>query len=171
MKGVDFLENVDMMVLASIIVVVILAFVLVVIVFTIKFKTHYERIKQLQENLDSKSEKSLLLEESLSEARILNATHQQELNQQDGLKAKLQGEIDALTLKLQTAEEKIENLNSNIVMLEKSKSELGASLQHTKESVLKLEDTLEQASKRNEFWVEQMTEVRTKYEALKLKIK
>jgi len=161
MKGIAFLENIDMMVLSSIIAVVILAFMLVVIIFAVKFKTQHEQNRQLKEHIEEKTERIALLEESLNEVRILNASLQQELGQQEALRAKLQEEIDALTAKLQSADDKTE----------KDKSELGATLVHTKENLLKLEEALAQATKRNEFWVEQMTEVRTKYDALKLKIK
>jgi chromosome segregation ATPase len=171
MKGIAFLENIDMMVLSSIIAVVILAFMLVVIIFAVKFKTQHEQNRQLKEHIEEKTERIALLEESLNKVRILNASLQQELGQQEELRAKLQEEIDALTMKLQSADDKTEELAKQILSLEKDKSELGATLTHTKESLLKLEEALAQATKRNEFWVEQMTEVRTKYDALKLKMK
>ena len=171
MKGIAFLENIDMMVLSSIIAVVILAFMLVVIIFAVKFKTQHEQNRQLKEHIEEKTERIALLEESLNEVRILNASLQQELGQQEALRAKLQEEIDALTAKLQSADDKTEGLAKQILSLEKDKSELGATLTHTKENLLKLEEALAQATKRNEFWVEQMTEVRTKYDALKLKMK
>ncbi len=170
MGGIAFLDNINMMVLASIVIVVLLAFILVVVVFTVKLKSQQEKSRSFKEERDEKHEKITLLEESLSDVRILNASLEQELSQQEGIKSKLQAEIDALTAKLQISDDKIEALNTQIITLEKNKSELGASVQYTKESLVKLEDALEQATKRNEFWVEQMTEVRTKYEALRLKM-
>jgi chromosome segregation ATPase len=171
MGGIAFLDNINMMVLASIVIAVLLAFVLVVVVFAVKLKSQQEKSRSFKEERDERHEKITLLEESLSDVRILNASLEQELSQQEGIKSALQAEIDALTAKLQISDAKIETLNTQIVTLEKNKSELGASVQYTKESLAKLEDALEQATKRNEFWVEQMTEIRTKYEALKLKLK
>jgi chromosome segregation ATPase len=143
----------------------------VVVVFTVKLKSQQEKSRSFKEDRDEKHERITLLEESLSDVRILNASLEQELGQQEGIRSALQAEIDTLMAKLQASDAKIEALNTEIVALEKNKSELGASVQYTKESLAKLEDALEQATKRNEFWVEQMTEIRTKYEALKLKLK
>ncbi|NKQ40403.1 MAG: hypothetical protein HF962_02405 [Sulfurovum sp.] len=171
MGEISFFENINMMVLSGIVVVVLLAFLLVVVVFTVKFRSQHEKIVQLKEMLEDKIGKTILVEESLSEVRILNASQLQELSQQDDIKCRLQKEIDTLTEQLQKANDKIEKSSSTIISLEKDKSELGANVQNTKEILLKAEEALEHTTKRNEFWVEQMTEVRTKYEALKLKVK
>ncbi len=171
MQDISFFENADLMVLGSIIAVVALGVVLVIIIFTVKFKSQHEVIDQLKHTLEDKIEKANLLDESLSEVRILNASQLQELSQQEEKRAKLHEEIDTLTAELKKANDKIEELNSKIVSLEIDKSELGANVKNAKERVVELEEALAHATKRNEFWVEQMTEVRTKYEALKLKMR
>ena len=171
MGGIVFLENINMMVLSSIVIVVFLAFMLVVVVFTVKFKSQQENNRSLRKKLDEKLEKLVLLEDSLSKIQTINTSQMQKLKQQKEIKIKLEKEIDLLYKKLKNITEKTETLNIKIASLEKEKSELGATLHHTKEELKKLEEALEHANKRNEFWVEQMTEVRTKYEALKLKVK
>lgn len=171
MQGISFLEDIDMMVLSSIIVAVILAFILVVIVFMIKSKSQYENIKELKKTLAEKRDKVLQLEESLNEVRILNASQLQEISQHKEVKEKFKSDTDALNSKLNKAHEKLEALSAEMLSLEKEKSKLSANIQNAKDTTTKLEEALSQATKRNEFWVEQMTEVRTKYEALKLKVK
>ena len=171
MWGITFLENTDMMVLGSIVAVVILAFLLVVLIFTVKFKSQQEQTRVLQERLDEKKKKVILLEESMAEVRTVNTSQLQELNQQSGIREKLQTEIKLLSSQLDVSNEKIEALNMQILSLEKEKSTLDANVQNSQANLLKLEEALEHATRRNEFWVEQMTEVRTKYEALKLKVR
>ncbi|HIP60983.1 MAG TPA: hypothetical protein EYG98_00315 [Sulfurovum sp.] len=112
-----------------------------------------------------------LLEESLNEVRILNSSQLQELGQQSTIKEQYQSEIEKLSKELEVSNEKIEKGNKQILMIEKDKSELGANMNNAKESLAKSEEALLVASKRNEFWVEQMAEMRVKYDALRLKLK
>ena len=44
MGGIAFLYNINMMVLASIVIAVLLAFILVVVVFTVKLKSQQEKL-------------------------------------------------------------------------------------------------------------------------------
>lgn len=171
MRAADFLENINMMVLASIIAAVILSFILVVIIFSVLLRSQQEKNREAKALTMEQAEKISLLEESLNEVRVLNASQLQELGQQDAIKSALRDELAILEGKLKRAHEKIERGSAEIMLLEKTKSEQGANLRNAKESIVKLEESLANATKRNEFWVEQMAEVRTKYEALRLKVK
>ncbi len=171
MQGLGILDDISLMVLASIVISVILAFILVVVIFTMKFKSHQDKNSQLIDRLAEKIEKVSLLEESLNEVRILNSTQLLELKQQGEIKEKFQSEIKKLSKELELANTKIEKSYQEILSLEKDKSELGANIANAKESLEKSEESLLIASKRNEFWVEQMAEIRVKYDALRLKLK
>jgi len=171
MGGIAFLDNINMLVLASIVAVVLLAFVLVVIVFSVRLRSWQERNRELKATIEEQTEKIALLDESLNEVRVLNASQLQELGQQEEIKEKLKEEITKLENQLKEAQERIEKYSTEVMALEKSKSELGANFANAKEMAEKLEEALVHASKRNEFWVEQMAEVRTKYDALKLKVR
>ncbi len=171
MERTVFLDNINMMVLASIVAAVLLAFVLVVIIFSIRLRGCHERSGELGAVIQKQEDEIKLLEESLNEVRIVNASQLQELGQQEGIRDTLNEEIARLEEVLQKSDKKIETLQAEIMALEKNKSELGAHFANAKETVEKLEEALAHATKRNEFWVEQMAEVRTKYEALKLKVR
>ena len=164
-------DNINMLVLAGIIAVVLLAFVLVVTVFAVRLRSWQEKNKELQSTIEVQSEKIALLDESLGEVRILNASQLQELGQQEEIRDAFKEEISKLENQLKEAQEEIEASRKEAMSLEKSNSELSANFANAKEAVEKLEEKLAQATKRNEFWVEQMTEIRTKYEALKLKVR
>jgi len=171
MGGIAFLDNINMLALASIVAVVLLAFILVVIVFSVRLRSWQERNRELKATIEEQAEKIALLDESLNEVRVLNASQLQELGQQEEIKEKLKEEITKLENQLKEAQERIEKYSTEVMALEKSKSELGANFANAKEMAEKLEEALAHASKRNEFWVEQMAEVRTKYDALKLKVR
>jgi len=171
MGGIAFFDNINMLVLASIVAAVLLAFVLVVMVFSVRLRSWQERNRELKETIETQAEKIALLDESLNEVRVLNASQLQELGQQEEIKEKLKEEISKLESQLKEAQERIEKSLKEIMALEKNKSELGANFANARETIEKLEEALTHATKRNEFWVEQMAEVRTKYEALKLKVR
>ena len=171
MENMAMFDNINMLVLAGIIAAVLLAFVLVVMIFAIRLRSWQEKNKELKSTIETQSEKITLLDESLGEVRILNTSQLQELGQQEEIKDALKEEILKLENQLKEAQEEIETSRKKAMLLEKSNSELSANFTNAKEAVEKLEEKLEQANKRNEFWVEQMAEVRTKYEALKLKVR
>jgi len=171
MGEVALLDNINMLVLAGIVAVVLLAFVLVVIVFSVRLRSWQGRNQELKATIEAQDEKITLLNESLNEVRVLHASQLQELGQQEEIKEKLKEEIKKLENQLKEAQERIEKYSTEVMALEKSKSELGANFSNAKERVETLEEALAHATKRNEFWVEQMAEVRTKYDALKLKVR
>ncbi len=170
-ENIAMFDNINMLVLAGIIAAVLLAFVLVVMIFAVRLRSWQEKNKELKNTIEVQSEKIALLDESLGEVRILNASQLQELGQQEEIKDAFKEEISKLENQLKEVQEEIEASRKEAMSLEKSNSELSANFANAKEAVEKLEEKLEQANKRNEFWVEQMTEVRTKYEALKLKVR
>ena len=171
MQGVAFLENIDMLVLAGIVSAVALAFVLVVIIFTVKFRAQQEHIANLSEALGEKEERACLMEESLNEVRILNSTQLKELGKDAQKRETLNEEIQRLTMAAEKSQNRIEILQKEIAKLKKSNSVQQVQIEEKEKEIFTLEEEVRNTTRRNEFWVEQMTEVRTKYDALKLKVK
>ncbi len=163
--------NIDAMVFGAIVASVILAFVLVVVIFSVRYKGQYEKIADLGERLKEREEKILLLEESLREVQILNATQLQEIGQYQDLEARYKAEKAKVEEQLALAKERIDTQREKIADLEAKRAELEAHLHNTRDNLAKANEEIENVRKRNEFWVEQLSELRTKYEAIKSKLR
>lgn len=164
-------DTINALVLSAVVASVILAFILLVVLFSMRLKGCQEKNTRLKNALDKEREKASLFEESLAEVRIQNASQAEELGQQDEIKEALRKEIGRLEKNLEEAEKKSTQLQKKSVVLEKREAELSKRISDEREHIAQLNEALGQATRRNEFWVEQMTEVRIKYEALKLKVK
>jgi len=69
------------------------------------------------------------------------------------------------------SQKRIEILQKEIGKLKKSNSAQQVQIKEKEKEISTLEEEVRNTTRRNEFWVEQMTEIRTKYDALKLKVK
>ncbi|WP_457606542.1 hypothetical protein [Nitratifractor sp.] len=169
----DFLTqfHIDEMVFGAIVASVILAFILVVVIFSVRYKSQQEKILELRERLGEKKEKIDLLEESLREVQILNASQLQEIQQYQDLEERYRKEQEKIEEQLKAARERIEEQQERISTLHGEKKELEAKLGNALENLAKVEEEMEKVLKRNEFWVEQLSELRTKHEALKLRLR
>jgi len=163
--------NIDAMVFGAIVASAILAFILVVVIFSVRYKSLYEKIADLQERLKEREEKIALLEESMREVQILNATQLQEIQQYQTLEERYKAEQSKIEEQLALAKERIDAQREKIADLEAKKAELEANLHNARENLAKANEEIENVRKRNEFWVEHLSELRTKHEAVKSKLR
>ena len=165
------LYHLDAMVFGAIVASVVLAFILVVVIFSVHHKGQLEKIGELQERLKEKKEKIALLEESLREVQILNASQLNEIQQYQDLEERYRKEQEKIEQQLKQAKEHIEAQREKIASLEGGTQALEAKLANALENLGKAEEEIEKVRKRNEFWVEQLSELRTKHEAVKLRLR
>ena len=163
--------NVDAMVFGAIVASVILAFVLVVVIFSVRYKSQQEKIEDLKFRLGEKKERITLLEESLREVQILNASQLQEIQQYQDLEERFAKEQEKIETQLKAAKERIEAQMEKISSLEGTRRELEAKLENAQENLAKAEEEVDKALQRNEFWVQQLSELRTKHEAVKMRLR
>ncbi len=163
--------NVDAMVFGAIVASVILAFVLVVVIFSVRYKSQQEKIEDLKFRLGEKKERIALLEESLREVQILNASQLQEIQQYQDLEERFAKEQEKIETQLKAAKERIEAQMEKISSLEGTRRELEAKLENAQENLAKAEEEVDKALQRNEFWVQQLSELRTKHEAVKMRLR
>jgi len=167
----DIFNDANYLVLVSIAAVVLLLFVLLIIVYTIKIRSINQKSIDMQNRLDQSIERADLMEESLNEVRRLNSIQLDEINGNDKSKEKLNREIKKLKHEVQVKTDEAVISQNMLDGLIRDKNEFDKNIKEMQEVLDKHEKSLDVANKRNEFWVEQMTELRTKYEALRLKLK
>jgi chromosome segregation ATPase len=167
----DLLSNVDKMVMGSIVGSIVLAFVLLVVIFSVKIRAQQETIVQLREALREKILHIRTLEKEASE-QVKTVTEAQQQ------KAAVEEEQAALTKRLEEARQHILEDEETIASLKRQLKEHEEQVQAEQKARRELEARLEKADeekeailRRNEFWVEQLSELRTKYEALRHKLK
>ena len=162
-------SNVNTMVLVGIVGSVVLAFVLVVVIFSIKIKTLQDHIVHLQVEVAERDRRVKMEQERQKKARrdvsdaqtVMEHYQQQEeafLKELIGIRQELEAAQmlgDKLRLEVKQASEEKEVLVKTIETLRTDK-------EHAQIEA-------EAAHKRNEFWIAQMSELRTKHEALKHK--
>jgi len=125
--------NIDAMVFGAIVASVALAFVLVVVIFSVRYKGLYERMSHLKEQLKQREESIVRLEETVKEAQILAATQAQEISQAQESLSRYEGEKLKLEEQLALARERIETQRERVADLEKKKAELETKLEHLQE--------------------------------------
>jgi len=155
----------------SILLVVALVVVLVIIVFTVKYKSYQDKNSNLVEFLGECKKKSTMLSTKLDEQVKINSEQAQEIAGIDAMKNQFQKELERLHDKIVSLESRNEVSSARILELEKVRSDLEANITNARGNEGKAEKALADALKRNEFWVEQMSELRVKYEALQLKLR
>ena len=168
---VDLLSGADTMILGGIVASAVLAFALVVIIFALRIKALHDDNHQVQH----------LLEAEQRTTRQLQAT----------LEAKAQHVADTERIAAEAVQRQ-ESLEKSVSTLQNQKKEIQASIDAMKEKIHQsgidkkhLQALLEAVKgerdvareeqeatlKRNEFWVAQLSELRTKHEALRLKLR
>ena len=80
-------------------------------------------------------------------------------------------EKEEIERRLTEAHTTIDTLTEKIKELERLKSELEFAYASAKDDLQMAIEEVEKAQKRNEFWVEQLSELRTKYDALRMRVK
>ena len=167
----DFLDNANMLIAYSILLVVILGVVLVIIVFTVKYKSYQDKNNYLGNFLSECKQKSVVLNKKLDEQIKLNVEQGKEIAGIGAMKNQFQKELERLHEKIVSHDINSKQAGERILELEKVRSDLEANIANANTNESKAQGALSDALKRNEFWVEQMSELRVKYEALQLKLR
>ncbi len=167
----ELLSNIDKMVLGSIVGSIVLAFVLVVAIFSYKIKGQQDLLALLRQEL-SEAERTIGdlraqrddLERKVADGVTIVEHYQAQETDCQKASAALENERDE-------ARAQIETLREKVALLEKERSSAQHQEKQTHAELLAAREEIEAVLKRNEFWVEQLSELRTKHDALKLKLR
>jgi len=167
----ELLSNVDKMVMGSIVGSIVLAFVLLVVIFSVKIRAQQETIVQLREALREKILHIRTLETDAAEqlSAVTEAQKQQEAAEAE--QAAVAERLEETRRHHQAAEETIAALREKLKEHETRQAELKKTLRTMEARLAEADEEKEAVVRRNEFWVEQLSELRTKYEALRHKLK
>ena len=163
--------NLNDVVVITIISSVVLAFILVVIIFSIRYKIQSDRIIDLKRVIKAKDEKISSLENSLSEIKKINSTQKEYISNFKNIENGYIKECNRLESELKVARSEILSLNKTIDDLRDIKKSLENILFQTENDLNKTREEVEKAEKRKDFWVEQCSELGKKCDALKLQLK
>jgi chromosome segregation ATPase len=160
----------DKMVLGSIVGSVVLAFVLIVVIFSVKIKSQQDRIVSLKGRLSDSEGELESLKKSISqyENREIDSSRQIEIFQ--NTEGKLHQIISDIEHQRDEARSTIGDLDKKIAKLKKEKKVIidsAEKIQHKLDSAL---EEIDDVHKRNEFWIDQISELRTKYDAIRQKL-
>jgi chromosome segregation ATPase len=166
----EMLSNVDKMVLGSIVGSVLLAFILLVVIFSLEIKSQHDRIRALHEMLDARSQEVNDHQERLSEFERHASDAQTIMEHYQGTEKRLTKATEAIRTELEKAVTTAREYREEIEQLQGDKEAIAQKLETTQEELVVARKEIETVLKRNEFWVEQLSEVRTKHDALKQKL-
>jgi chromosome segregation ATPase len=161
----------DAIVLGAIVSSIILSFILLVIVFAMRYKAQNERVLDLEKLLKEKEKRNQLLGENIEKLKARDAAMQKRLEECAGVEKRFAREKEEIERRLVEAHTTIDTLNEKIKELERLKSELEFAYASAKDDLQMAIEEVEKAQKRSEFWVEQLSELRTKYDALRMRVK
>ncbi len=160
-----------MLLIYSILLVVALAVILVIIIFTVRYKSFQDKNNHLANSLHESITNYNLLSDKFDQQSDTNLKQAEEIASIGAMKMQFQQELERLHGKIASLEQENQLANTRILELEKIRSELEAHMKNATANESKAQQALEDALKRNEFWVDQMQELRVKYEALQLKLR
>jgi chromosome segregation ATPase len=168
-QWLDALGGLDKMVVGSIVGSIVLAFLLLVAVFSLKIRAEQNRIARLREAFEERVRRVQDLEAEAVRIQEALAHAEAEAAEAERKRAATLEELATLEHKLATSGETIEALRKVATRHQNEKGELIEALRAAEEAIAQARSENEALLKRNEFWVEQLSELRTKYEALKRK--
>jgi len=167
----ELLSNLDKMVLGSIVGSVVLAFLLLIVVFSVKIKSQQDRIRLMDQERDRAEQSIRDLETKLEESRRKETDGQRVMEHYEQHQDEQQKQIEKLHSSLEIRREALSKLEKKVSELEREKQEARDAQAKAEADLRAARDEIEAVLKRNEFWVEQLSELRTKHEALKLKLR
>ncbi len=170
-QWLDVLSGIDKMVLGSIVGSIVLAFVLLVVIFSVKIKSQQDRIVYLKDEIKAKSDEISALKESVKVLKKDQSDAFKKLDKYKTMEYEFQKTISKLEKDKDNALEEIKKLKK---IIEKLKKEKSVAIEDAKKIQAKLEESqkeIEKGHKRNEFWIDQLSQLRTKHDALKHKLK
>jgi chromosome segregation ATPase len=166
-QWLDLLSGLDKMIVGSIVGSILLAFFLLIVLFSQKVRAEQKRVMQLRETIEHPPLDAQRLEASLSEQQAACAQTLEDLATAQEQHRYALEQIATLKQNQAEADETIEQLRTVA-------THHADELQRYKDAVHALEEKLEQTEadkrslkRRNELWVEQLAQLRTQYEALK----
>ena len=165
----DSWGDVDALVVGAISTSVILSFILLVIIFAMRYKSQNDRVADLKRLIREKDENTKLLMDNIKRLQTVDSEREEKLIRCARLEEHCNAEKKELTDKLTLANNKISSLQEKISELTVINERLEKNYYKAKENMEKALEEVEKSQKRNEFWVEQLSELRTKYEALKVR--
>jgi len=161
--------DIDAIVIGAIGTSIILSFILLVIIFAMRYKSQNDRVHDLKRLIREKDEKTRLLMENLKRLQETDTAREEQLIRCARLEEICKDEKRELVDKLEFANSKIAKLEERVSELTHINQKLERNYLKAKESMDKAMEEVQKAQKRNEFWVEQLSELRAKYDALKVK--
>ncbi len=167
----DVLSGLDKMVLGSIVGSVILAFFLLIAVFSVKIKSQQDRIGALRKAFENCTQETQKYKETIAD-HLRRDTDTQRVMEQYRQEADQHRETEAsLRRELKKVHHTVKELRQAAALFEEVKQKLVRETEKTRQELLASREEVQAVLRRNEFWVEQLSELRTKHEALKLKLK
>ena len=167
----EVLSNIDKMVLGSIVGSVVLAFFLLVVIFSLKIKWQHDQMVALNEALDvhkqevvDQKETIAELKDKISEAQAVMSRHQDD-------EKRLESATTAIREKLEHSQVAIRTLSGEVERLNQEKLEWIATEKKAKADLLAAHKEIETVIKRNEYWVEKLSELRSRHDTLKRKLR
>jgi len=161
--------DIDAIVIGAIGTSIILSFILLVIIFAMRYKSQNDRVHDLKRLIREKDEKTRLLMENLKRLQESDTAREEQLIRCARLEEICKDEKKELINQLEFANSKITKLEERVSELTHINQKLERNYLKAKESMDKAMEEVQKAQKRNEFWVEQLSELRAKYDALKVK--
>ena len=165
----DSWGDIDALVIGAISTSVILSFILLVIIFAMRYKAQNERVIDLKRLIREKDENTQLLMENIRRLQHIDSEREAKLIRCAKLEEHCNAEKKELMDKISLYKNKISTLEQRVSELSAINERLEKSYQKARENMEKALEEVEKSQKRNEFWVEQLSELRAKYEALKAK--
>ena len=161
--------NIDAVVIGAISTSVILSFILLVIIFSMRYKSQNERVMDLKRILREKDANTQLLMENIKRLQNIDSEREYKLIRCAKLEETYTREKQELLDKLTVAKSKIAELEDRVSQITLINERLEKNFIKAKENMDRAMQEVEKAQQRNEFWVEQLSELRAKYEAVKAK--
>jgi chromosome segregation ATPase len=170
-QWLEVLSGIDKMVLGSIVGSVVLAFILLVVIFSVKIKYQQDKIVLLKDELGNKINKVKDQAKVISKHELNESDAKKALENYKDLEKKLKKEIEALKKEKDKFLDSIKELESTVKKLNKEKQTIMAGAKKAQNELDSIQNEIDDSRKRNEFWIDQLSELRTKHEALKHKLK
>jgi len=161
--------DIDAIVIGAIGTSIILSFILLVIIFAMRYKSQNDRVHDLKRLIREKDEKTRLLMENLKRLQESDTAREEQLIRCARLEEICKDEKKELVDSLEFAKSKINKLEAKLSELIQTNETLEKNYIQAKEAMDRAVEEAQKAQKRNEFWVEQLSELRAKYDALKIK--
>jgi len=163
----DWLSSVDKLVAGSIVGSVVLAFLLLVTIFALRLKGCQERIRAQSDALKEAAQSIADHDAQRIEAEENETRHRQRLDLCRIEQEELREQIEALKESAIEMQERLHTVRAELSRREAECDDADRQMRQLQYDLQSAHSDNETLRKRNEFWVQQLSELRTRYEALK----